>query len=151
MKSTRFSRPVGHLGTGLPFGVPFGILVFLTASLLGLPWLGLAALGWTMIARVLQSVLIGWFVVRDKAAVRLACLYPLRDLMGALLWMASYASRRFGWRGNLFEFTGRGVIRLVAAVDRRPGVNQQLSPPFFPSTSLPNAQALHPQARFARV
>jgi len=124
MKSTRFSRPVGHLGTGLTFGVPFGILVFLTASLLGLPWLGLAALGWTMIARVLQSVLIGWFVVRDKAAVRLACIYPLRDLMGALLWMASYASRRFGWRGNLFEFTGRGVIRLVAAEDRRASVNQ---------------------------
>src|SRR5713101_3676825 len=124
MKSTRFSRPMGHLGTGLTFGVSFGLLVFLAASLLGRPWLGLAAMGWTVIARVLQSVLVGWFVVRDKAAVRLACLYPLRDLMGALLWMASYGSRRFGWRGNLFEFTGRGVIRLVAAGERRTSVNQ---------------------------
>lgn len=124
MKSTRFSRPMGHLGTGLTFGVTFGLLVFLAATLLGRPWLGLAALGWTVIARVLQSVLIGWFVVRDKAAVRLACLYPLRDLMGAILWMASYASRRFGWRGDLFEFTGRGVIRPVAAEERRASVNQ---------------------------
>ncbi len=124
MKSTRFSRPMGHLGTGLTFGVPFGLLVFLVATLLVRPGLGLAALGWTVMARVLQSVLIGWFVVRDKAAVRLACLYPLRDLMGALLWMASYGSRRFGWRGNLFEFTGRGVIRLVAAGERRTSVNQ---------------------------
>ncbi len=119
MKSTRFSRPMGHLGTGLTFGVPFGVLVFLTATLFGRPWLGIAALGWTVIARVLQSVLIGWCVVRDKAAVRLACVYPLRDLMGAILWMASYASRRFGWRGDIFEFTGRGVIRLVAAGERR--------------------------------
>jgi len=72
-----------------------------------------------VIARALQSVLIGWCVVRDKAAVRLACVYPLRDLVGAILWMASYASRRFGWRGDIFEFTGRGEIRPVAAGERR--------------------------------
>ena len=124
MKSTRFSRPVGHLGTGLTFGVPFGIRVFLTAMLLGVPWLGFAALGWTMIARVLQAVLIGWFVVRDKAAVRLACVYPLRDFIGAVLWIASYGSRRFGWRGGLFEFTGDGVIRLVGSDGPRASVNQ---------------------------
>jgi len=38
--------------------------------------------------------------------------------------MASYSSRRFGWRGNLFEFTGRGVIRLVADNERRASMNQ---------------------------
>jgi ceramide glucosyltransferase len=124
MKSTRFSRPLGHLGTGLTFGVPFGILVFVVAMLLGAPWPGFAALAWTMIVRVLQSVLIGWFVVRDKAAVRMACVYPLRDFIGAVLWIASYGSRRFGWRGGLFEFTGRGIIRLVGADGRRASVNQ---------------------------
>jgi len=56
--------------------------------------------------------------------VRLASVYPLRDLMGAALWIASYGSRRFGWRGNLFEFTGHGVIRPVAAEERRASVNQ---------------------------
>jgi hypothetical protein len=44
--------------------------------------------------------------------------------MGAALWIASYGSRRFGWRGNLFEFTGHGVIRPVAAEERRASVNQ---------------------------
>src|SRR5258708_18779717 len=58
MKSTRFSRPVGHLGTGLTFVLPLGMLVLLTPIPLGRPWLGLAALGGTMIARVLQSLLI---------------------------------------------------------------------------------------------
>jgi ceramide glucosyltransferase len=119
MKSTRFSRPKGHLGTGLTFGVPFGLLVFVTAMLLGKPWLALGALGWTVIARVLQAMLVGWFVVKDEEAVRLAWLYPLRDLMASVLWMASYASRRVGWRDNLFELTGHGVVRLIPTQERR--------------------------------
>jgi ceramide glucosyltransferase len=119
MKSTRFSRPKGHLGTGLTFGLPFGLLVFAAAMLIGKPWIGLVALSWTVIARVLQSVLVGWFVVKDKEALRLAWLYPLRDLMGSALWMASYASRRVGWRDDLFELTGHGVVRLVPAEERR--------------------------------
>jgi ceramide glucosyltransferase len=113
MKSTRFSRPKGHLGTGLTFGLPFGLLAFVAAGLLGYPWFGLGTLGWTVIARMLQSALVGRFVVEDKEAVRLAWLYPLRDLIGSILWMASYASRRVGWRDDLFELTGGGVVRLV--------------------------------------
>ena len=122
MKSTRFSRPLGHLGTGLTFGLPFGLLALVSAALLGMPWFGLAILGWTVIARALQSVLIGRYVVKDKEAVRLAALYPLRDLIGSILWMASYASRRVGWRDDLFEFTGRGVVRLISREHRRVGV-----------------------------
>jgi ceramide glucosyltransferase len=123
MKSTRFSRPKGHLGTGLTFGLPFGLLVFLTAMLAGKPWLGLAALGWTVIARVVQSALVGWLVVKDKEAIRLAWLYPLRDLMGSVLWMSSYLSRRVGWRDDTFELTGRGIVRLVSAQERRAGAH----------------------------
>jgi hypothetical protein len=58
-------------------------------------------------------------VVKDKEAVRLALLYPLRDLIGSILWIASYASRRVGWRDDLFELTGHGVARLVPAAERR--------------------------------
>ena len=119
MKSTRFSRPKGHLGTGLTFGLPFGLLTFVAASLLGHPRVGLTLLEWTVLARVLQSMLVGWFVVKDEEAVRLAWLYPLRDLIGSVLWMASYASRRVGWRDDLFELTGHGVVRLVPAEERR--------------------------------
>jgi ceramide glucosyltransferase len=31
MKSTRYSRPAGHLGTGLTFAMPFGLLGFVVA------------------------------------------------------------------------------------------------------------------------
>jgi len=124
MKSTRFSRPMGHLGTGLTFGLPFGLLVCGAELLAGKPWLGLAALGWTFFARVLQSALVGWCVVKDKEAVRLAWVYPLRDLIGSMLWIASYASRRVGWRGDLYELTSQGIARLISVEARRAGAHQ---------------------------
>jgi ceramide glucosyltransferase len=130
MKSTRFSRPKGHLGTGLTFGVPFGLLVLGAALLLGKPWLGLAAFGWTFLARVAQSVLVGSIVVNDREAVHLAFLYPLRDLLGSLLWMASYASRRVGWRGDLFELTSQGVVRPIPAEERYVSAHRSWPPPF---------------------
>lgn len=123
MKSTRFSRPMGHLGTGLTFGLPFGLLTFVAAYLLGHVRLGMEVLEWTMLARVLQSMLVGWFVVKDEAAVRLAWLYPLRDLLGSVLWMASYASRRVSWRDDLFEITGGGTVRLVRAEEQHSGAH----------------------------
>jgi len=125
VKSTRFSRPIGHLGTGLTFGLPFGLLVFVGTPFIGKPWLGLVALAWTMLARVFQSLLVGWFVVKDKDAVRFAWIYPLRDLMGALLWVASYASRRVGWRGDFFELRKSGLVRLVHGAERRTRLQRQ--------------------------
>jgi ceramide glucosyltransferase len=124
MKSTRFSRPVGHLGTGLTFGLPFGLLVLFGALLTGRPVLGLVALGWTVLLRVLQSLLVGWLVVRDPQAVRMALLYPLRDLLGALLWLTSYASRKVGWRGHTYELKAQGLVRLIPAEQPRVAVHR---------------------------
>ena len=50
MKSTRFSRPKGHLGTALTFSVPFGLLVCAMAVVLGMPQLGFAALAWSVVS-----------------------------------------------------------------------------------------------------
>jgi ceramide glucosyltransferase len=126
MRSTRFSRPKGHLGTALTFGVPYGILTFAAASLLGKPWLGLAALLWTVLLRVMQSALIGGAIVQDRAAVRDAWLYPLRDLLGSLLWVASYTGRKVGWRGDAFEISHNGLTRLVAAEAKRARAHEKV-------------------------
>jgi ceramide glucosyltransferase len=115
MKSTRFSRPAGHLGTGLTFGLPFGLLVLIGALLAGQAALGFLAFAWTVLLRVLQSLVVGWFVVQDKQAVRMALLYPLRDLLGSVLWLASYASRKVGWRGHTYELEAQGLVRLIHA------------------------------------
>ena len=126
MRSTRFSRPKGHLGTALTFGVPYGILTFTAASVLGEPWLGLAALLGTVLLRALQSTLVGGLILNDRAAVRQAWLYPLRDLLGSLLWVASYTSRKVGWRGHSFELSNHGLTRLVAAEAETAHVHEKI-------------------------
>jgi ceramide glucosyltransferase len=110
MKSTRFSRPKGHLGSGLTFAVPFGLLALISASALGHPVVGLALLAVSILNRIIQSVAIGWSVTRDPRARRLCWLYPLRDLMGFVTWVASYSSRSFFWRGETYQFTRGGKI-----------------------------------------
>jgi len=110
MKSTRHSRPWGHIGTGMTFAVPFGILAFISAAALGHARLGLVLLAAAVLNRVIQSVVVGWGLLKDPRALRLCWLYPLRDLQGFLVWAASFTSHRFYWRGETYRFTDDGRI-----------------------------------------
>jgi ceramide glucosyltransferase len=110
MRSTRFSRPSGHLGTGLTFGVPFGGLVCLMAWLLGHPWLGTLALACTVVTRMLQSIFVGGFVVKDRQAIWLCFLYPIRDFMGFFFWVTSYFGSNIRWHGRIFQLLPGGIL-----------------------------------------
>ncbi len=114
MKSTRFSRPKGHLGTALTFSVPYGLLVLAMCVMLGWPILGLAALVWSILTRMLLAVVVGGTVVRERNLWRTALLYPLRDLMGFGFWAASYGSNKIVWRGEVYELLRDGVMRRFA-------------------------------------
>ena len=118
MKSTRHSRPWGHLGTGLTFAMPFGVLGFVAAAALGNLRLAIALLAIAFFNRVIQSLAVGWGLLRDPRALRLCWLYPLRDLQGFAVWAASYLSRDFYWRGETYRFTAGGKI---VAQDRKAG------------------------------
>jgi ceramide glucosyltransferase len=111
MQSTRYSRPKGHFGTGLTFAVPFGVLALVAAAALGHPVLGVALLAWSLLNRTIQSAAIGYGVAGDRRALTLCWLYPLRDLLGFILWVASYCGgSSFRWRGELYRFTPGGRI-----------------------------------------
>jgi len=110
MKSTRFSRPLGHVGSGLTFAVPFGILGLIGGLLMGVPEAGLLLFGWSLLNRILQCVTVGWSVVRDRRAIRLCWLYPARDLFGFLLWVLSFTGGDFDWRGEKYQFQKGGRI-----------------------------------------
>jgi ceramide glucosyltransferase len=110
MKSTRYSRPAGHLGSGLTFAMPFGILGFVAAAGLGHWLLGLSLLGAAFVNRMLQSVAVGWGIARDPRSAMLCWLYPIRDLVGFFIWVGSYTSRRFYWRGETYIFRKGGRI-----------------------------------------
>jgi ceramide glucosyltransferase len=110
MKSTRYSRPAGHLGTGLTFAMPFGVLGFVSAAGLGHWTLALCLLCAAFVNRMIQSVVVGWGIAKDPRSAALCWLYPLRDLAGFLIWVGSYSSRRFFWRGETYVFRKGGRI-----------------------------------------
>ena len=111
MKSTRVSRPKGHLGTSLTFGVPFGVMAWAGALLLGMPVLGWCALLGSVLGRCIQAWVVGRYVVQEKRIGTAMVLFPLRDLIGALIWALSYASNRIQWRGEVYELVDGGRMR----------------------------------------
>ena len=110
MRSTRFSRPWGHLGAGLTFAMPFGLLGLLLAICGRHPAWGFAIFAWAAFSRILQSVIVGWGITRDPRALRRAWLYPMRDLLGFLLWCASYTSNIITWRGERYRLVAGGKM-----------------------------------------
>ena len=117
MKSTRYSRPAGHAGTGLTYALPFGILGLIAAGMLGHWALGIGLFALACLNRMIQSVVVGWSVARDPRAVRFCWLYPLRDFFGFVAWALSYTSRDFYWRGETYRFCKGGRI---APLERNP-------------------------------
>jgi ceramide glucosyltransferase len=120
MKSTRFSRPMGHLGTALTFSVPFGILAGAAAIALHKPWLGVSLLLWSIVSRSAMAILVGAAVVRERNLLRLALLYPLRDLLGFLYWCASYLSDKIVWRGAVYQLVKDGRMRSTTGEPVKP-------------------------------
>jgi ceramide glucosyltransferase len=110
MKSTRYSRPKGHVGSGLTYAMPYGILGLISAAALGHLGVGIGLLGAAIANRVLQSCVVGWGVVHDQDALRYCWLYPLRDLLGFCLWAGSFTSREFVWGGEKYLFGKGGLI-----------------------------------------
>jgi ceramide glucosyltransferase len=111
MRSTRFSRPWGHIGTGLTFAMPFGILGFAAGASLGRLQLAVALAGWAVANRVLQCLIVGWGAVRDRESLRYCWIYPARDLVGFLVWCASFLGTGIVWRDERYELTSGGRLR----------------------------------------
>jgi len=108
-QTTRYSRPKGHFGSGLIFAMPYGILGFAAAALLGHAGWGAILLGIAVLNRLAEAWLVGWTVVRDRQVKRAPWLYPLRDLLGFFVWFASYLRLRYVWRDSRFELVGTRI------------------------------------------
>jgi ceramide glucosyltransferase len=111
-RSTRASRPLGHLFSGLIYSMPYGLLGFVAATALGHIWLGVGLLLAAYANRIIESWVIGWGITRDPAS-RSLWRYPLRDLLGFFVWCASYLGRyRTVWRNVQYELTADGRVAL---------------------------------------
>src|ERR1700743_3246401 len=100
MQSTRRSRPLGHLGSGLTFAMPFGLLGLGWGLLSGHALLGVTWLAAMIANRWLQAGAI-LLVLGDEGWMRGMLLYPLRDLLGSVLWLGSYGGAKFFYRGKI--------------------------------------------------
>jgi ceramide glucosyltransferase len=118
-QSTRHSRPKGHFGSGLVFAIPYGLLGFVSAALLGHPGIGALLLGVAVLNRLAEACLAGWMVVRDRQVLRQPWLYPLRDLLGFAVWFASYLNLRYVWRDSRFELKGTRIALRQTSSDSR--------------------------------
>lgn len=109
MQSTRRSRPWGHLGTGLTFAMPFGVVGLLWGvssghALLGLMWLAAMVLNrWVQSFAVLRAL-------GDSNWLHGMLLYPIRDMLGSMLWMASYGGDNFYYRGKVYKLKDGGRV-----------------------------------------
>jgi len=113
MRSTRFSRPSGHAGTGLTYAMPFGVLG-LFAGIAAHHWFaGIALLAWAYANRVLQCFVVGRGVVRDPNVPASAWFYPIRDLLGFFVWCASYCGDSILWRGERYRLHHGGKMSRV--------------------------------------
>jgi ceramide glucosyltransferase len=112
MTSTRRSRPWGHLGSGLTFAVPYGLAGLLWGVLSGHALLGMAWLA----AMVLNRVVLAAAMLRalgEPKWLGQALLYPLRDLLGSVLWAGSYCGSSIRYHDSRLELgaDGRVVVR----------------------------------------
>jgi Glycosyltransferases, probably involved in cell wall biogenesis len=109
MQSTRRSRPWGHLGSGLTFAMPFGLLGLLWGLLSGHALVGVLWLSWMVVQRWMQAGSI-LRVMGDPDWVRGTMLYPIRDLLGSILWLGSYGGDRFYYRGKIYKLKDGGKV-----------------------------------------
>lgn len=112
MKSTRRSRPVGHLGTGLTFAVPFGVLGLVWGLMSGRAGAGLLWLLGTCVDRWAMAAVVLWALGDERAGVPVL-IYPIRDLLGGVLWVSSYLGRTLRYHGGTYEVGADGRFRAV--------------------------------------
>ena len=113
MQSTRRSRPWGHLGTGLTFAMPFGLLGFAVEALRG-AWAGaLLFLGIAVGNRMLQAFVLLRVLCSERTGFYTA-IYPLRDLLGFIVWCCSYLPADTRYHGTRIRIMPNGRLKADA-------------------------------------
>jgi len=105
--TTRHSRPWGHLGLLLTFGLPWAIAAALLAPS---RLISLAYLAAYLLLRTLAAWEAGVRGLGDRMLGRKLWLLPVRDAFGLLVWITSFFKRRIVWRGNAFYIRNQKLI-----------------------------------------
>ena len=132
MKSTRRSRPAGHLGTGLTYSMPFGVLGLAWGLLSGHAGQGLFWLLASCVNRWLMAAFVLW-ALEDEQAAKPIFIYPLRDLLGFAVWVASYFGDTMQYHGGAYSL---GVGGRFVRVEKKAAGKEAM-----PEGKMPDAAA----------
>ncbi len=100
LRTVRDERKAGYVGYATTFG-----LVWATAAVIasaGALW-SWALLSLTLAARLALALAVGVGVLGDTQVLRDLWLVPVRDFVGAGLWLASFGGDEVEWRGVKFR------------------------------------------------
>lgn len=111
LRGIRDARRAGYIGLVSTFGTMWALLAFAAAG--AAPW-SWAVLGAVLLLRIAVALVLCRNVVRDEDSVERLWLLPLRDLIAAAVWIASFTGHTVNWRGDRFELKNGRLIRVDA-------------------------------------
>jgi ceramide glucosyltransferase len=101
-RTIRVSRPSGYYGYVITHATLWAAVAFAA----GAAWAGMIALA----LRIVAGICIGRGVLRDRSALRLFPLIPLRDLFGFAVWVAGLFGNTVTWRGQVLRLRRDGRL-----------------------------------------
>jgi ceramide glucosyltransferase len=108
-RGVRDARAGGYVGLVFTFGLMWGFLNLIVAHGAVGSW---AALGGVLLLRLAVALTVGKAVLQDRQLIRRLWLLPLRDLVAAAIWIASFAGHTVRWRGDRFRLKKGKLIRI---------------------------------------
>ena len=107
-RGLRDSRPGGYLGLVSTFGLMWALLNLIATQGASWSW---DLLGLVVLLRLAVALAVGHTVLRDRRLLRHLWLLPVRDLVAAVVWMASLIGHTVTWRGDRFVLKDGRLMR----------------------------------------
>ena len=123
-RSSRFSRPVGYLGQGFTYGLPWAFLFYIMVPN---SW-GLALLLCALAVRAGLAFELGTKLLEDRTVLRRLGLVPLQDLLSFATWVGGFLGRKVVWHGEHYCLLEGGRFCRLRASDEKDKMPSPLAP-----------------------
>jgi ceramide glucosyltransferase len=108
-RGVRDARPGGYAGLLFTYGWLWSLLAVVASRGAAWAW-GLTAVA--IFLRLQVAWVVGVGVLKDRQVLKFFPLIPLRDVVGALVWLASFVGNTVSWRGDRFRLKNGRLIRV---------------------------------------
>jgi ceramide glucosyltransferase len=109
-RGMRDSRPGGYFGLVFTFGLVWSVLCLAVTGGAAWAWMLLVVIGFL---RYLLAMLVDKAVLRSRWFLQNLWLLPLRDLVAAGVWLASFTGNTVTWRGDRYELKDGKLIQIA--------------------------------------